>query len=486
MHIVPRVTRAALVLLLPCSLDAQQPIALADAIAIARERSHEADAARATRDAGRYRHGAFRAQLLPQLSLDVTVPIYARSITAVPQPDGTTDFLALRRMNGTATATLAQKVPLTGGDLFVSSSLAGYTTRLTGQPLDERWYSTPVSIGLRQPLFRLNTAAWDRRVENVRSELSERAYLEAMEDVALRATDAFFDVYAARLGLENAVKNAAVNDTLYRLNRGRFDVGKIGENDLLQSELALLRARAALEDARLGYDRAAEALRLALNLPAGTPIDVAVTDAVPEFDADTARAVAAALENRAAMSGVALDEVQARRALVAARLDGGPGAMVQASYGLNAAALDARSAYQDLGEARGFSLSVQLPLWQWGAHGDRVRAAEADRERVTSLSQATVEQTAHEARFAALELGQARRNLALFAKADSVADKRFEVAYNRYGIGRIDVGTLYIAQSEKDQALVQFVQALRGYWVAYYRLRRATLFDFATGHPIRA
>jgi len=128
---------------------------------------------------------------------------------------------------------------------------------------------------------------------------------------------------------------------------------------------------------------------------------------------------------------------------------------------------------------------VQFPLWQWGAHHEGVQAAQADRERVTSLSQVTVEQTAHDAHFAALELGQARRNLALVAKADSVADKRFEVAYNRYVIGRIGVDNLYIAQAEKDQGLAQFVQALRGYWLAYYRLRRATLFDFATGEPIR-
>jgi len=483
MAIVPRLLCLALAFPLP--LAAQQAITLPQAIALARDQGHEARAARAAREAARYRHRAFRSRLLPQLSLEATAPAYARSITGVPQPDGSTDFLALRRTNGTVTATLAQKLPLTGGDLLVTSSLAGFSTRLTGQPLDERWFSTPVSVGLRQPLFRPNTAAWDRREENVRSELDERIYLEAMEDVALRATNAFFDVYAAQVGLDNAIKNAAVNDTLYRLNTGRFDVGKIGENDLLQSELALLRARAALEDARVAHARAADALRLVLNLPAGTPIDVAATEEVPEFDADTTRAVAEALKNRAAVSGVALDEVQARRRVADARLAGGPGATVQASYGLNATALDASLAYRNLGEARSFTLAVQVPLWQWGAHREGVQAAEADRERVTSLSQATVEQTAHEAHFAALDLGQARRNLVLVAKADSVAGKRFEVAYNRYVIGRIGVDNLYIAQAEKDQALTQFVQALRGYWLAYYRLRRATLFDFVTGQPIR-
>ena len=91
----------------------------------------------------------------------------------------------------------------------------------------------------------------------------------------------------------------------------------------------------------------------------------------------------------------------------------------------------------------------------------------------------------HDAHFAALQLSQARRNVALLAKADTVGQKRFEVAYNRYVIGRIAMDNLYIAQTEKDQALTNFVQGLRGYWQAHYRLRRVTLFDFPAGQPIR-
>src|SRR5882724_9089045 len=84
-----------------------------------------------------------------------------------------------------------------------------------------------------------------------------------------------------------------------------------------------------------------------------------------------------------------------------------------------------------------------------------------------------------------LALAQARRTALLVAKADSVAAKRFEVAYNRYVIGRITIDNLYIAQAEKDQALVEYVRGLRGYWTALYRLRGATLFDFAAGRQIR-
>ncbi len=458
-------------------------ITLPEAIALAQQRGHQARAARAGRDAARYRHRSFRSSLLPQLFLGGTVPSYNKSIIPVLQDDGSTVFVPQQQTDASLTMTLSQKIPVTGGDLFVSSSLA--RLRVSGTASYERWSSTPVSVGLRQDLLRPNTAAWNAREDDARADLDERTFLEAMEDVALQTTTVFYDLFAARVGLANAVTNAAVNDTLYRLNTGRFEVGKIGENDLLQSELVLLRSRAALESARLEHERATDALRLILDLPPGTAVDVTVTGEVPEFEADTARAVAEALKNRAAVSAVALDEVQARRGVAEARLRTGAGATLQASYGFNATGPEANLAYENLLEARRFTLSVQLPIWQWGAHSEGVRAAEADRDRVANLSQATMGQVAHDARFASLELAQARRNFLLAAKADSVAAKRFEVAYNRYVIGRITIDNLYIAQAEKDQALLQYVQAQRGYWAAHYRLRRATLFDFAAGRAIR-
>ena len=71
------------------------------------------------------------------------------------------------------------------------------------------------------------------------------------------------------------------------------------------------------------------------------------------------------------------------------------------------------------------------------------------------------------------------------AAPDTVAQKRFDVAYNRYVIGRINVDNLYIAQQEKDQARVQYIRALRGYWDAHARLRLVTLYDFERGQRIR-
>jgi outer membrane protein TolC len=471
---------AAALIALP--LAAQAPLTLEQALDLANRQGAQARAASATRDAALFRDRQFRSRQLPQLTLGGTVPSYNRSIIQVLQPDGSTLFRPQDQTNANLSLSLSQKLPVTGADLFVTSSLARLS--LSGQQNRRTWSSTPFLVGIRQDVLRPNANAWDRREQEHRGTLAERQYLEAREDLAVQVTGLFFDAYSARLALANAEANAAVNDTLFTLNKGRFEVGKIGENDLLQSELALLRARASLDGARLEHDRAKASLRLALGMPAGAPIEVTADAVVPDVAVDTLRAVQEAMTNRALVSEVALQRVQADRGVTTAKLSNGLNATLQASYGYNATGNAFGTAYDDLLEARQLSVGVQLPLLQWGARKEGVRAAEADRDRVTESSELALAQAAQDAHFAALQVAQARRSLELAAKGDTVAGKRFEVALNRYVIGRIAIDNLYVAQAEKDAALSQYIQSLRGYWQAYYRLRRLTLFDFATGQRL--
>ena len=128
------------------------------------------------------------------------------------------------------------------------------------------------------------------------------AYLEAREDVAGNTADAFFNLYAQQMTLANAEANVAVNDTLYTLNKGRFEVGKIGENDLLKSELALLRARAAVDDAQLWRAIAPRRRCVARSrYPEGQPLAIVTPDSIPIVDADPDVAVSEALKNSSTM-----------------------------------------------------------------------------------------------------------------------------------------------------------------------------------------
>lgn len=479
-----RTVVAAALLVGVAPLGAQQPLTLKQAITMAQRQGAQSRAASGTYLSARERDRAFSSGFLPSLQLSATAPNYTRSIVGVTQPDGTTKYVPLQQTDAQLNAVITQKVPWTNTTLTFTSGLS--QTKVTGVNGFQSWSSTPFSVGISQPLFRSNTQWWDIKEQDLRIEGAERKYLESREDAAITATNAFFDLYAADANLKNAQANVLVNDTLFTLNKGRLQIGKIGENDLLQSELALLRARSSFTDARLAYDRALSQFRITVNVAPGTPIALDVTADVPQFDADTAAAVKWARVNSTAINDIAVSEVRADRAVSEARWSSSSGATVSASYGFNGRATGSspRDAYKDLLNAQRLSVSVQLPIWQWGARSAEVGAAKADRDaaRATAeLNRAQVDMNAH---FAALQLTQARLGLEIAAKSDTVATKRFEVAYNRYVIGRITIDNLYLAQGEKDQARVAYAQALRAYWTAYFQLRKLTLYDFEAGRQI--
>jgi outer membrane protein TolC len=176
--------------------------------------------------------------------------------------------------------------------------------------------------------------------------------------------------------------------------------------------------------------------------------------------------------------------VQARRAINQARLANRFNATIRGTVGFNQTAPVFGDAYQSPLGRQALTVGLVIPMIQWGAGRAEVAAAKAEDERVGAANRIRRDALAEDARFTALQLQQAQRNVLLAAKADTVSAKQFEVARNRYTTGKISNTDLYNAQNDKDGAIVAHVQALRTYWTVYYRLRRITLYDFAAKQPV--
>lgn len=461
---------------------AQEPLTLQDAIRMAQKQGPSAQVARSVRDAARARNDAFNAGLLPQVVLSGDAANLNRGINPITLPDGSISFVSQAQNTSTLGLSVAQKIPLTGGTLAIGSSASRID--LFGDRTARTYSTTPFFISLTQDLFKPRDLVWNEKLQSLGATVAERAYLEARQDVAGTIAGAFFDLYAAQMSLKNAQANVAVNDTLYTLNKGRYEVGKIGENDLLKSELQLLRARASLEDTKVQRDRAEAALRRQLVYPDARPLTIVTPDAIPVVDADPDLAVSEALRNSSSMEQNRLDETQAQRGITTARLLNRFNASVTASVGFNATAPEFARAYQNTLSKQTATVGINMPMIQWGAGRSQVEAAKADEMRIQANNKSRRDALAEDARFSVLQLQQAQRNLVIAAKADTVSAKQFEVARNRYTIGKISNTDLYNAQNDKDQAVLAYVQALRSYWTAYYHLRRVTLYDFETKTPL--
>jgi len=154
------------------------------------------------------------------------------------------------------------------------------------------------------------------------------------------------------------------------------------------------------------------------------------------------------------------------------------------SYGLNQTAPNAEAVYQNPLNSQQATVSFNMPILNWGKTNSDYKSALSNLESVTAFIQTQEQNLELDLLSKVQTLKQLKLNLVISSKADTIAQKRYEVTKNRYLIGKVDITNLTIAQNEKDQALISFARNLQDFWVAYYQLRRVTLYDFQANKKI--
>lgn len=450
-------------------------LTLQQTLEIARKNSELAQSIRADYKSYLWNYRSVKASLLPQISLGGTLPNYFRSINPITQPDGTVKLFSQSQLNNDLTLNLQQSILLTGGTVFLSSGLSQYNIINEGY---NYWQSSPLRIGFIQPLSLFNSVKWNFEQTRLRMTRATKAQIESLEDLNLQITQAYFNLYVGSMQLENARQNAITNDTLYKISTGRFKMGKIAENELLQIELQLMNAQNSVAKNELQVTTATKRLRNLLGMTGEVGFNLApVTDA-PIFAVDVKKAIAEARQNRSDIVGFRLTENQAEMELKRAQSDKFASGSVSASFGLNQSADNLKSAYIDPLNSQRINVGISIPLVGWGKYKSEISSSEYHLESVKEQLEYQERDFDIQVETSVNEFKQLQAQLLISAKSDTIAQKRYTVAKNRYLLGKISITDLGLAQSDKDEALIDYVRTLQQYWVSYYQLRRNTLFDF--------
>ncbi|WP_246010578.1 TolC family protein [Hymenobacter perfusus] len=473
-----------LLLLTTPALAQNQPpaVSLAQVIELALSQSAVAQQAATSRDQSYWQWRGYQANYRPQLGLQGTLPGFSRAVTPVVQPDGTTDFRAVRINNSNLALTLTQNIGRTGGQVFVASELQRFDDFNGGL---KRYNNQPVAIGLTQPLGSFNNLKWARRLEPLRYQESQRLYVEERETIAQRVTELYFDVLQQQVNAEVASQNVQANEELLRIGQERYQLGRLSQSDVLRLELNLLNARQAVAQGQLDAQNAAVELQMYTGLPA-EQLRLAVPEAAPRLAVPAGRALAEAQQHRSVVLAFRRRLLEAERTVALARGSTGFQATLAANLGYVNQASNLWDTYAALQNQQQVRLTFALPLVDWGRQKSIIKTAELTRRQVqTDVAQ-------EEASFAlsvevqAAQLSTLAGQLALTARADTLAQQRYAIAQATYKVGRISLTDLTIASAEKDQARRTYILALRAAWVAHYRLRALTLYDFERQQPLAA
>ncbi len=309
-------------------------------------------------------------------------------------------------------------------------------------------------------------------------------YVNALERVSRQAVRYFFDLTLAQINLEVSEKNYANTDTLFQIAKGRYQLGTIAENDLLQMELSFLNSDAFRNEAIIDLELRKSRLRSFLGFNERVSLELILPSEVPIIEMDYSRTLQEAKDNNPELMNLERQLLEAQQRVAEARSQKGIRADLFAQFGLSQTANGVGGVYQEPNNNQRVEVGVQVPILDWGLGKGQYRMAQSAEEVVkTNVEQSQIDFNEN-IFLQVMQFNLQDDQVAIASKADAIADLRYEVTKQRFLIGKIDVLDLNVALEEKDVARRGYVQELRNFWDYYYNLRGLTLYDWEKGQKL--
>lgn len=460
----------------------QQEYSLDDILLMAEELSIYHHQALADNAVAQSRWGLHQANLKPGITLDILAPNFIKTSREIVQPDGSIRFQSVSQNNSSVGLTLQQQIVGTGATVFLQSDLQ----RFDDFSNDGKFYNgVPLRIGFFQPIGGFNSLKWNNQIRPLELKVANKQYVVDIERIHLLGAQRYFDLLIAQVNLRMAIQNSEVNETLVTIANERYALGKISRNELLQLQLELKTSNKSKSVAAYRVDLQEGALwtflgkssvdSIALKFP--TPFDKIIK-------IDPYVALSHATTNRPEIIQFERQLLESNRDIKRAKVDYGIQANLSASFGYARGSDRLKDIYASPISEQQLQLSLTIPILDWGRKKNAVAMAAAQLE----LTEQQIAQNRLDFENEIIQMvgafEQLQQEVLLQKDISEVAAQRFEISRERYVLGDISITDLTIAQREKDQALTEYIESLRAYWVTYYQLRVLTGYDFLNDRTI--
>ncbi|MDE5561256.1 MAG: TolC family protein [Bacteroidaceae bacterium] len=449
-------------------------LSLPDAIRLALKQSPTAQNARHSFFSQYWNYRYFRANYLPSVTL-TSCPYINNEMNKITQGDGTSRFLRQSQFGADMSVSINQNLSWTGGYIYLKTS-ANYLQEIErGRRM---LTSVPISIGYRQSLFGHNSLKWDLRIEPLRYTEAKKKYAETIQLISAKTCSNFFALATAQSDVEMARSNYANADTLYRMAQGRYQIGTITENEMLQLEIRCLTEETYAMDTRISLDEQLKDFRSFLGLGQETPIQLIIPDSVPQFDIPMETAMELALQNSPDPDYYERIRREARSNLARTKANAGLKADIHLQFGLSQTGGSLGEAYtHPLAQEYG-SLSLSLPILDWGRARGQIRIAQSQQDLTEVQAEQGMEDFRQNVQKLVSQFNMQARKVHIAQLKNKRAEHRHNVAMKLYIMGQNTLLDLNSAISERNSAQRSYISAMSTYWKLYYTIRSMTGYDF--------
>jgi len=429
---------------------------------------------------GYWQYRTYKANRLPSLTLNLMPAQYYRYITQ--RYDSNTDMDVYREQqmfSASGGLSIQQNFDLTGGTFYIDSDLE--YMRNFGETKSTQYSSVPFRIGYSQSLLGYNPFRWERKIEPLKFEKVKKEFIYNTEVVSEEAVNYFFNLAMAQSDYLLAKDNVASTDTLYRIGLQRHKIAAISKADLLTLQLDKVNAQNTLENAQIALKRAMFALASFLNMDKNTQIELDMPGRPYTMEIPVDEALAKAKANNPEFMQQQQNVWEAERDVNKTRIESRFNASLNASVGFNQVADKFKDAYRKPLQQDLVSISVSIPLIDWGVRKGKYNMAKNNLNVVKIAARQEELKLEEEVTMTVSDFNIQQRLIMSAEEALDLAVMAYEQTRQRFIIGKADVNSLTLSLNRQQEAQKNYISALQNYWLNYYKIRKLTLHDFASG-----
>lgn len=420
----------------------------------------------------------FKKSLLPSISLNLTPVSFNRSMRLL-QNYNNGEYSNVEEYSNTSSGDLSisQVIAATGGLFSIGSSM-NYLREFTS---DNNSFSTsPMYISYSQSLFggRRNFL-YERSISRLKYDMALKNYCTSVSTEQQKILTLYLNAYSRKVDIDFYRQTVSIGDSLLIHAKIRKESGKITDYEYNQVELQQLDNKINLGKLLYAYDSSIRQLANELQVQCVELDNLSIAGFPARIE--EAIVIERISKNNPTYQSQELARLNAEYTLHQKRISNRFNANISLSYGLNQYAKTLREAYQHPDQRQSVSITLSIPMFQWGINRNKLKMAENDYESALLEQESTLDKFKEEIHDNVFNYNMSRELADVATRKYQLAGQQYSFAAARFRVGKIAAIELTNANKEYLQAKQNYLSVLSSLFVNYYKIRHLALYDFIEG-----
>ncbi len=471
-----KISLFSLLIILPLAgLYAQQGLLLDQAMQIAEENSPSIKRVRLSLERSQQNLNAQRAALKSNFSLSVNPFEYTNNrefdalISNWNSRETTTSY---------GSFTVSQPIVATDARVSLTNRMQWQNSYSEFSNSRTKGFSNNLYLSISQPIFTYNRTKMSIKELELSLEDAQMNYAIQRLNLEVQVAQSFYSVYQQQQSLtisEEAYQNMQKS---YQIILNKVDAGLSAREELFQAELNLATSKSDYENRLVSLENAKDDFKILIGMSLYDDVTVIPNISVDTVNIDIAFAIDQGLASRMELRQRKIDIETSQFNLIQTKALNEFKGDVNLSVGLFGDNEVFTDIYDSPTNNQQVSLSLTIPLWDWGEKKARIKAAEASIETSQIGYDDEVNSIIINIRKVCRNLSNLKNQIDIARQNITNAQLTYELNLEKYQNGDLTGMDLAIYQNQLSEKQQSLTNALISYKLELLNLKVQTLYDF--------